>query len=130
MRFCLWSNTRYDREMNRKQKTVVAVARALVLFTAGLLMGANKFGQPKTLIHVVTIQWNDGATDAQKQAVYDGVHKMAGEIPGIRNVWTKPIKVQGEGYNGASVMELASKDARAPSAKHPAHDGWAKLHGP
>lgn len=115
--------------MNRKQKTVLAVASALVLFTAGLLMGANKFGQPKTLIHVVTIQWNDGATDAQKQAVYDGVHKMAGEIPGIRNVWTKPIKVQGEGYNGAFVMEFDSKDAMDAYAKHPAHADWAKVYG-
>jgi redox-regulated HSP33 family molecular chaperone len=116
--------------MNRRHKTVLAVAGALGLFTAGLLMGANKFGQPKTLIHVVTVQWNDGTTDAQKQAVYDGVRKMAGEIPGIRNVWTNPIKVQGQGYNGAFVMEFDSKEAMDAYAKHPAHDEWAKVYGP
>src|ERR1700682_4200540 len=81
--------------MTRRNKTVLVIAGALGLFAAGLLVGANKFNQPKTLVHVVTIQWNDGTTDAQKQAVYDGVRKMAGEVPGIRNVWTNPIKAQG-----------------------------------
>ena len=116
--------------MNRKKTTVLAIAGALGLFTAGLLMGANKFGQPKTLIHVVTIQWNSGTTDADKKAVYDGVRKMAGEVPGIRNVWTNPIKVQGEGYSGGFVMEFDSKDALDAYAKHPAHAEWAKVYGP
>ena len=116
--------------MNRKQKTVLGAAAALGLFAAGILYGANQFGQPKTLIHVVTIQWADGATDAQKQAVYDGVRKMAGEIPGIKNVWTNPVKVQGEGYTGAFVMEFDSKAALDAYAKHPAHADWAKIYGP
>jgi len=61
-----------------KNKTALAIAGALCVFAAGLLVGENKFNQPHTLIHVVTIRWNDGTTDAQKQAVYDGVKKMAG----------------------------------------------------
>lgn len=116
--------------MTRGKKTVLAIAGALGLFTAGLLVGANKFNQPKTLVHVVTIQWNDGATDAQKQAVYDGVRKMAGEVPGIRNIWTKPIKVQGEGYTGAFAMEFDSKDALDAYAKHPAHAEFMKVYSP
>ena len=116
--------------MTHTKKTVLAIAGALSLFTAGVLFGANKFNQPKTLVHVVTIQWNDGTTDAQKQAVYDGVRKMAGEIPGIRTVWTKPIKVQGEGYNGAFVMEFENKEALDAYAKHPAHAEWMKVYSP
>src|SRR5207253_1879654 len=108
--------------MTHGKKTVLAIAGALSLFAAGVLVGANKFNQPKTLVHVVTIQWNDGTTDAQKQAVYDGVRKMAGEIPGIRSIWTKPIKVQGEGYNGAFAMEFENKDALDAYAKQPAHE--------
>src|SRR6266567_1463676 len=92
--------------MTHRKKIVLAIAGALSLFVAGVLFGANKFNQPKTLVHVVTIQWNDGTTDAQKQAVYDGVRKMAGEMPGVRNVRTKPLKVQGEGDGDAFVMEF------------------------
>ena len=114
--------------MTRSKRTVLAIAGALSLFTAGLVIGANKFNQPKTLVHVVTIQWNDGTTDAQKQAVYDGVRKMAGEIPGIRSIWTKPIKVQGAGYNGAFAMEFESKEALDAYAKQPAHAEWMKIY--
>jgi hypothetical protein len=116
--------------MTRGKKMVLAIAGALSLFAAGVLLGANKFNQPKTLVHVVTIQWNDGTTDAQKQAVYDGVRKMAGEIPGIRSIWTKPIKVQGEGFGGAFVMEFDSKEALDAYAKHPAHAEWMKVYAP
>jgi hypothetical protein len=116
--------------MSRGKKTLLAGIGALGLFAAGFLMAANKYGQPKTLVHVVTIQWNDDTTEAQKKAVYDGVVKMAGEIPGIRNVWTKPIKVQGQGYSGAFVMEFDTKDALDAYAKHPAHEEWMKVYGP
>ena len=115
--------------MNAK-KAALVIAGAVTLFAAGLVVGANKFNQPKTLVHVVTIQWNDDTTDQQKQAVYDGVKKMAGEIPGIRSVWTKPIKVQGQGYNGAFVMEFENKDALDAYAKAPAHADWMKVYGP
>jgi len=114
----------------RAKRVILAAVGAVALFAAGLLVGANKFNQPKTLIHVVTIQWTNGATDAQKQAVYDGVRKMAGEIPGIRNIWTKPIKVQGQGYSGAFVIEFDSKEALDAYAKNPAHAEWMKVYGP
>ena len=116
--------------MKRRKQMLLAGAAGLALFACGLLLGANKFGQPKTLVHVVTIQWNADTTETQKQAVYEGVRKMAGEIPGIRNVWTKAIKVQGEGYSGAFAMEFDSKEALDAYAKHPAHDAWAKVYGP
>ena len=116
--------------MTRSKIAVLAITGALGVFALGVLLGANKFNQPKTLVHVVTIQWNDGTTDAQKQAVYDGVRKMAGEIPGIRSIWTKPIKVQGEGYTGAFVMEFDSKEALDAYAKHPAHAEWMKVYSP
>ena len=41
-----------------------------------------------------------------------------GEIPGIRTVWTKPVKVQGEGYNGAFVMEFENKSMDELLASH------------
>ena len=116
--------------MKRRKKVALVIVVAMALFTAGILTGSNKFGQPKTVIHVVTIQWKDGATEAEKQAVYDGVRRMAGEIPGIHNVWTNPIKVQGDGYSGAFVMEFESKEALDAYAKNPAHADWMKVYAP
>jgi antibiotic biosynthesis monooxygenase (ABM) superfamily enzyme len=94
------------------------------------LIGANNFGKPKTLIHVVTVKWKDGTTDAQKKAVLEGVEKMAGEIPGIKNVWVNSIKVQPSEYTTAFVMEFESKAALDAYAKHPAHAEWMKVYEP
>ena len=54
----------------------------------------NRYAKPATIIHVVTLFYKDGTTEAQKKAVLDGVEKMAGEIPGLKNIWLKGIKAQ------------------------------------
>ncbi len=116
--------------MTRLWKISLALVAAAVLFGAGILAGANKFNKPNTLIHVVTVKWKDGTTDAQRQAALDGVAKMAGEIPGIRNVWLKSIKVQPREFTHAFVMEFDNKAALDAYAKHPAHDAWLKVYSP
>ena len=116
--------------IKRISKTYFAVAGALIVFTAGALLGANQFGKPKSLIHVVTVQWKTDTTDAQKKAVLEGIEKMAGEIPGIKNVWLNSIKVQPREYTSAFVMEFESKAALDAYAKHPAHADWMKLYAP
>ena len=67
------------------------IAAALVL----IALGANKYSAPRSIVHVVTILWKEDSTAEQRQASLEGVKKMAAEIPGIKNVWIKPIKVQG-----------------------------------
>ena len=64
---------------------------AIALFAAGILAGQNKFGKPKSILHIVTVKWQDGTTEAQKAAALKGVEKMAAAIPGMRNVWLKTI---------------------------------------
>ncbi len=112
------------------RKAVVATLIAAGLFGAGILVGQNRFNKPKSIIHVVTIKWADNVTDAQKQSVAGAVDAMAGKIPGITNVWTTPLKVQGEGYTGAFVIEFKDKAAFDAYADHPAHREFEKVYLP
>ena len=54
----------------------------LALVAAGILGEAwrasrvaaqNKFGQPKTVIHLVVYKWKDGLSDADKQKALDSI---------------------------------------------------------
>ncbi len=91
-------------------------------------------GKPKSIIHVVTLYWKEGTTAAQKKAVFDGVEKMGAEIPGIRNVWLKSIKVQGDAdgkrLESAFVMEFENAAAFKAYDNHPAHKAWEKVYLP
>ena len=113
---------------------LAAVAAALTL-----ALGANRYSAPRSIIHVVTILWKEDSTQDQRQAALDGVKKMAGEIPGIKSVWTKPLKVQGSGkagkdgkpgrpYDTAFVIEFADQAAADRYIDHPAHLEWNKTY--
>lgn len=114
----------------KNRRMMLALGGAVLLFLAGLAAGANRFSRPKTVLHVVTIKWKDDATAAQKQAALDGVEKMAAEVPGITRIWTKPIKVQGEGFSSAFVIEFADQAAFDKYAHNPAHQAWEKIYLP
>jgi hypothetical protein len=62
----------------------------------------------------------------------DGVEKMASEIPGIKNIWLRPVSVQGD-YDGkalthAFVIEFENEAALKVYADHPAHREWEKVY--
>ncbi len=118
--------------MNRSKivKATLCVAVALGLFGAGVLTGKNTFHQPSSVIHLVTVQWTDDSTPAQQQAVIDGVKTMAAEIPGIKNIWTKTVRVQPREYNAVFAIEFESKAAADAYADHPAHQAWSKIYQP
>src|SRR5258708_37251770 len=84
------------------------------------LIGANHFGKPKTLVHVVTVKWKDGTTDAQKKAVLEGVEKMAGENSRIKKVWVKKNKWSASGSTTHLRSEIESKHPLGPHARHTA----------
>jgi lipopolysaccharide export LptBFGC system permease protein LptF len=113
-------------------RTLLVAAAGLALFLAGMAFAANQYGKPKSIVHVVTLYWKDGTTAAQKQQVLSGIEKMGAEIPGIKNVWLRSIKVQGEadGHNleSAFAMEFADEAAFKAYDDHPAHRAWEKTY--
>jgi hypothetical protein len=114
------------------------VSSALVVagfLWAGSLSGAwqahravaqNRFGQPKTVIHVVLYKWKDGVSDADKQKAIAGIKEMAAKIPGVKNVWLKATRLQLRDLSGAFVIEFASPEAAADYAENPIHEAWSK----
>ncbi len=114
------------------------VSSALVVagfLWAGSLLGArqahrgaaqNRFGQPKTVIHVVLYKWKDGVSDADKEKALAGIKEMAAKIPGIKNVWLKATRLQLRDLSGAFVIEFASPEAAADYAENPIHETWSK----
>lgn len=91
---------------------VLVFALATVLFAPSALLAAEK---PASVIHIITLFWKDGATDAQIKGVLDGLDAAAKMDSGITRLWLKPIKMQGEigdkKIGHVIVMEFASQDA-------------------
>lgn len=106
----------------------IALVIALMSVSAAgtWLVAQNTYGTPKTIIHVSVIQWKEGVSAADKKQVLDGVKDMAGKIPGIKNVWTKALRVQPQGYHDAFVIEFENQAAADRYAKDPVHDAWTE----
>ena len=110
--------------------TITRVAFVTLLMslsaTATWLVAQNSFGTPKSIIHVSVIQWKPGVSAAEKKQALDGVKEMAAKIPGMKNVWTKALRVQPEGYHDAFVIEFENQAAADRYAKDPVHDAWTE----
>ena len=105
--------------MSRRLAAVMAVALAL--------LGARLFQKPKTVIQVVTIKWTAEATPEARRAALEGVEKMAAEIPGVRNVWLRALRVQPRDFSSGFAIEFEDQAAAERYARHPAHEAWNKL---
>ncbi len=121
--------------MPGKLRIVGAALTAAALFSCGSVWGswnasraaaANKFGTPSTIIHISLIKWKAGVSDADKQKALDGVKEVAAQIPGIKNVWTKAVRMQPRDYHAAFVIEFENRDAADRYATDPAHEAWSK----
>ena len=115
---------------SHRLKAAVVALSALALFGAGLLVGANKYGRPNTIIHLSTGEWTSDSTPEQRQAAIDGIKTMAGEIPGIKNIWIKSIRVQPREYHYAFAIEFEDKAAADRYIDHQAHKDWMKVYEP
>jgi len=112
----------------RTRNLILSICGAAAIFFAGAAIGANRFSKPSSVVHVITVRFKAEATAEQKDAVVKGIDKMAAEIPGIKSVWTKTLKVQGQNYSNAFVMEFESQKAFEAYADHAAHKEWEKAY--
>jgi antibiotic biosynthesis monooxygenase (ABM) superfamily enzyme len=102
---------------------------AAVTMLAASLFAAD--ARPKTVIHVISVQWKAGATPAQIDKAIKAAEALPSEYPGITRVWTKPIKKQlPDGYSTVIVMEFASEDALKNYADSAAQKKWYELYMP
>ncbi len=109
------------------RKTILTLCAVLAILAAGLLLAAP--ARPKTVIHIVTVQWKAGAAQADIDKAIKGVETM--NYPGLKNVWTRPIKMQlPEGYKSIFVMEFESEDALAKYAGSDAQKKWYEVYMP
>jgi len=108
---------------------------ASALFLAGIAVGSvatrgvsamNKFGQPKTVIHVVAYKFRPTTSLNDQQQAIGGIKDMAAKIPGIKNIWLKTERNQIRDFDGVYVIEFASPEAAADYAENPVHDAWRK----
>lgn len=105
------------------------------LFGAGITVGClvtghasavNKFGQPKTVIHIVAYKFKPTTSQYEQDQAIAGIKTMAGQIPGIKNIWLKTERNQIRDFDGVYVIEFATAEAAADYAESPLHDTWRK----
>jgi len=111
-------------------RVVGIIAFSAGLFASGYAAGQNRFGQPKTIIHVVEIKWNPGVSAADKQRVLAGVKEMAAKIPGIKNVWLQADRLEPRDFNAAYAIEFQSRDAADAYAESKLHEAWDAAYVP
>ena len=116
--------------LTRAARILAAGLAAAGLFAGGYVAGQNRFGQPKTVLHLVMIKWSPLATDADKQKALDGVKDMAGKIPGVKNVWIKAERLQPRDFNAAFAIEFKDRDAADTYAESPLHAAWEQQYVP
>jgi len=114
----------------RTARILSGLLLAAAFFSGGYLAGQSRFGQPKTIIHLVEIKWNPGVTDAQKQDVVNGLKQMAAKMPGIKNVWLKSERLEPRDWNWAYAIEFRDRDAADAYAESPLHEAWAQSYIP
>ena len=114
---------------------VAAMAAGAALFSAGVATGAwqnrsvaaqNRFGQPKTVVHVVVYKFKDNVSNYDREKAINGIKDMAGKIPGIKNVWLKTARNQIKDFSGVYAIEFTSAEAAADYAESPVHEAWSK----
>ena len=77
--------------MNLASRRFARIAVGAALFASGVMVGnwhglrlaaQNRFGQPKTIVHVVVYKWKETASQDDKDQALNGIKLMAGKIPG------------------------------------------------
>jgi hypothetical protein len=124
-----------EKLMTNLHRRASQIAAAALLFAAGIVTGSiatshaaaiNKFGQPKTVVHVVAYKFRDATSLNDQQEALAGIKDMAAKIPGVKNIWLKTERNQLRDFSGVYVIEFTSAEAAADYAENPLHETWRK----
>ncbi len=86
---------------------------------------------PSTVIHIINVKWKTDATPEQIKAVVDAVQQLPAKYPGLKRVWTRNLKYQGqEGFKQAIVLEFETQDALKKYENSAAQKWWYGLYLP
>jgi hypothetical protein len=121
--------------MDSRKRRWLQIGMGIGLFLAGSVAGSaltqkvavvNRFGQPKTVIHVVAYKFRDATSQNDQEQAINGIRDMAGKIRGIKNIWLKTERNQIRDWSGVYVIEFTSPEAAADYAESPLHETWRK----
>lgn len=115
------------RRLTSKKNLVLAIA-GLALFSAGVLFGSHHVEKPSSVIHVVTVDWAEGASEEDIAKALAGVETLAAEYDGITRIWLRSIKSQTK--DAAFVMEFKDEQALADYAGSDAQKKWYEVYLP
>ena len=102
-----------------------------IILCFSMLALAAKAQAPSTVIHIINIKWKVDATPEQVKIAVDAVQRLPSRFPGLRRVWTKTLRYQGqEGFKQAIVMEFESPDALKKYESSAAQKWWYELYLP
>jgi hypothetical protein len=101
----------------------------LIVAIASAAVASGAPSKPKSVIHVITVQWKAEATPEQIQKAIQGAEQI--DFPGLTRVWTRPIKMQlPEGFKHIIVMEFESEEALKNYANSPSQKKWYEVYIP
>ena len=121
--------------MTPVKRRIAHFALSGALFVSGVAAGAlharsaavqNRFGQPKTVLHVVVYKFKDDVSTYDREKAINGIKDLAGKIPGIKNLWLKTERNQLRDFSGVYAIEFTSAEAAADYAESPIHEAWSK----
>lgn len=121
--------------MTSTKRRTAQIAVGTVLFIAGIAAGSlharsaavqNRFGQPKTVLHVVIYKFKDATSNNDRDNAINGIKEMAAKIPGVKNVWLKTERNQIKDFSGVYAIEFTSAEAAADYSESPVHEAWSK----
>src|SRR5258708_5763925 len=124
-----------EEEVASPLKRASQIVLGAVIFVAGIAAGSlharsvpvqNRFGQPKTVLHVVVYKFKSTVSNNDRETAINGIKDMAGKIPGIKNVWLKTARNQIKDFSGVYAIEFTSAEAAADYAESPLHEAWSK----
>src|SRR2546428_11891177 len=111
--------------MKSTMKRASQIALGAVIFAAGIEAGSlyarsaavqNRFGQPKTVLHVVVYKFKDNVSNYDREKTISGIKDMAGKIPGIKNVWVKTARKQIKDFRGLFGLQFPNAEEARGSA--------------